>query len=536
MSRYKSPGSYKGEHKASNLRSFGLKNGGKGHSVSTTLSPRSRSLKQLNSELAEVSRMKSRSKDIPPIPAPRTAVPVRQKKGREVEMEYTHNLQQQIYFLELECQYLKMNKGGEGGGTSGDISEMQSNGLPMSIQHQLRQVKETYDQMEYNQQLELNEIRAEKRKLEDHVVRLESTVESLNNKVVEHKDEYREGESAQDIKWDTLLSERISLEKNIISLKETLETVTNEKHEITLKREAEKKELLAEINSLRSKIENDKAEVAQTESLNSQLENELKTWQINAAEMNDAFEKASASEAASRGLAKKQTSALHEAVSTLEKTSLKLDQEHTFASKMQIEYDRLLDTKISFEHRVSELESELSAAHELRNSAQQQLQESGVQCNALRRQAEADEKALRVAEEVAIGAKHKDDTQSKLLSRVQKELDETLLKLEDMKSKAEKIGGKYISLDIENTKLRAVNERLETKYKECGEKASGLSLELKSLKEIQIDLNLEVSNLAKENNKLKKVESLNLAEIKQFAEANKQVMSKMEAFMSVHST
>jgi hypothetical protein len=55
----------------------------------------------------------------------------------ELEKEYTHNLQQQIYFLELECQYLRMNKGGSGGSRE---NEFDGSGLPMSIQHQLRQV------------------------------------------------------------------------------------------------------------------------------------------------------------------------------------------------------------------------------------------------------------------------------------------------------------------------------------------------------------------------------------------------------------
>ena len=61
------------------------------------------------------------------------------------------------------------------------------------------------------------------------------------------------------------------------------------------------------------------------------------------------------------------------------------------------------------ERQVKDLEVSLNAASELRESAQQQLVESGIQCNALRRQAENDEEALRVARKIATEAKERDE-------------------------------------------------------------------------------------------------------------------------------
>ena len=59
-------------------------------------------------------------------------------------MEYAHNLQQQIYFLELECQYLKMQGGGGGEGGRGESG---GKAFPMSFHNQLQHMKETYDQV-----------------------------------------------------------------------------------------------------------------------------------------------------------------------------------------------------------------------------------------------------------------------------------------------------------------------------------------------------------------------------------------------------
>ena len=106
---------------------------------------------------------------------------------------------------------------------------------------------------------------------------------------------------------------------------------------------------------------------------------------------------------------------------------LQLVQEQSFSSKVQAECELLADKSISMKHNIAELESDLSAATELRDSAQLQLQESAVQCNALRRQAEADEKALIVAEEAAKEATLKDATQSKLLEEVKQEVINTCM-------------------------------------------------------------------------------------------------------------
>ncbi len=60
---------------------------------------------------------------------------------------------------------------------------------------------------------------------------------------------------------------------------------------------------------------------------------------------------------------------------------------------------------------MKDLEVALNAANDLRESSQQQLYESGIQCNALRKQAESDEESLRVAKKIAIEAKDRDDAQ-----------------------------------------------------------------------------------------------------------------------------
>ena len=100
-------------------------------------------------------------------------------------MEYAHNLQQQIYFLELECQYLRMNGPAAGEGAKGQGTSNGMKGLPMSFTNQLQHIKDTYDQMEQAQNSEISDLKLKLDSAHERDALLNGTIESLREDIRE---------------------------------------------------------------------------------------------------------------------------------------------------------------------------------------------------------------------------------------------------------------------------------------------------------------------------------------------------------------
>lgn len=78
-------------------------------------SPRSSNVAQLRREFQDATRKPVRAQARQQAPGPGARPP--QPTEGSVEQEYIHNLQQQVYFLELECQFLRasLENGGQPG-------------------------------------------------------------------------------------------------------------------------------------------------------------------------------------------------------------------------------------------------------------------------------------------------------------------------------------------------------------------------------------------------------------------------------------
>lgn len=123
-------------------------------------------------------------------------------------------------------------------------------------------------------------------------------------------------------KWEGLISSRIALEKRVSYLEKSLELQGVEKE--TVKKELRDKEagFASEVKRLKGLISEAKEQALQNKVAKDQLEGEVSTWQLKAAEAVDNLERARTLEGLAREFADKQVEQYRDAITKLQAVSL----------------------------------------------------------------------------------------------------------------------------------------------------------------------------------------------------------------------